>query len=47
MDKRFIFRYHPCGVMGGRSRGDTSEPTGHGSCPAVARSRWEIPEAQG
>jgi hypothetical protein len=36
MDKRFIFRYHQRGAMGGRRRVDKSGPTGHGPCPVVA-----------
>ena len=43
MDKRFIFRSHPIGAMGGRRWADTSAPSGHGACPAVARPGREIP----
>ena len=39
MDKRFIFRYHQHGAMGGRRRVDKSGPIGYGSCPVVAV--WE------
>ena len=36
MDKRFLFRYHQSGAMGGRRRADTSGPCGHDPCPVVA-----------
>jgi hypothetical protein len=47
MDKRFIFRCHHTGAVGGRRRVDTSGPNGHGSWPVEAVCRREIPCAIG